>query len=125
LNIFVSRKDLDTLERIRPEDLAMIGEIFSSLDDIEASLYHEIIHGRLETIDVLQRSVDENQLENVIRDYIAEKLWLLDPGWERATGSEFVESSLAKEFEDYDFKLTKEELAGRLGINTPQLPVST
>ena len=110
------KEDLDALERIDPENLAQIGELFADLDDIEASLYHEIIHGRLETIDVLQRSVDDNQLENVIRDYIAEKLWLLDPGWERATGSEFVESSLTKEFNDYDFKLTKEETAGRLDI---------
>lgn len=110
------KEDLDALERIRPEDLALIGEVFADLDDIEASLYYEIIHGRLETVDVLQRSVDENQLENVIRDYIAEKLWLLDPGWERATDSKFVESSLTKEFEDYDFKLTKDEAAGRLDI---------
>lgn len=110
------KQDLDALEKINPENLAQIGELFADLDDIEASLYHEIIHGRLETIDVLQRSVDDNQLENVIRDYIADKLWLLDPGWERATDSEFVESSLTKEFDDYDFKLTKEETAGRLDI---------
>ena len=110
------KQDLDALEKINPENLAQIGELFADLDDIEASLYHEIIHGRLETIDVLQRSVDDNQLENVIRDYIAEKLWLLDPGWERATDSKFVESSLTKEFHDYDFKLTKEETAGRLDI---------
>ena len=110
------KEDLDSLERIRPEDLPLIGELFADLDDIEASLYYEIIHGRLETIETLQRSVSENQLENVIRDYIAEKLWLLDPGWERATDSEFVESSLTNEFKDYDFKLSREEAAGRLDI---------
>jgi hypothetical protein len=110
------KENLDALDQIRAEDLAVIGELFADLDDIEASLYYEIIRGRLDTIDALQKSVDENQLEAVIRDYIAEKLWLLDPGWERATDSQFVESALTKEFKDIDFKLTKEERDGRLDI---------
>ena len=110
------KENLDALERIRPEDIALIGELFADLDDIEASLYYEIIKGRLDTIDLLQKSVDENQLENMIRDFIAEKLWLLDPSWERAIASEFVESTVTKEFADCDFKLTKEESAGRMDI---------
>jgi hypothetical protein len=111
------KEDLDALERIRPENIALIGEIFASLDDIEASLYHQIVSGRIEVIEALETKVDKNALESVIRDYVYDHLWLLDPGWERATGAEFVESGLAKEFDDFaKGELTKEEKESRFDI---------
>jgi len=60
--------------------------------------------------------VADNQLEHVIRDYIAEHLWLLDPAWERATDSVQVESTLTKEFQDIERELTAAERAGRFDI---------
>jgi len=111
------KADLDALEQIRPENIELIGEIFASLDDIEASLYHQIVRGRIEVIEALETKVDQNALESVIRDYVYEHLWLLDPAWERATGAEFVESGLAKEFEDFAAgELTKEEKDSRFDI---------
>jgi hypothetical protein len=110
------KQNLNALHEISPENIEQIGEIFSQLDDIEASLYHQIISGRIEVIEALQAKVGKNELENVIRDYIAEHLWLLDPAWERATDSEFVESSLKKQFLDFAGKLTAEEKKGRLDI---------
>lgn len=111
------KEDLDALERIRPENIELIGEIFASLDDIEASLYHQIVSGRIEVIEALETKVDKNALESVIRDYVYDHLWLLDPAWERATGAEFVESGLAKEFDDFSkTELTKEEKDSRFDI---------
>lgn len=110
------KQNLDALDQITPENIEQIGEIFCQLDDIEASLYHQIISGRIEVIETLQSKVKKNELENMIRDYIAEHLWLLDPAWERATDSEFVESSLKNEFLDFANKLTPEERKGRLDI---------
>ncbi len=111
------KADLDALDRIQPENIELIGEIFASLDDIEASLYHQIVSGRIEVIEALETKVDKNALESVIRDYVYDHLWLLDPGWERATGAEFVESGLAKEFEDFSkSELTKEEKDSRFDI---------
>jgi hypothetical protein len=110
------KENLDALEDITPENIEMVGEIFAQLDDIEASLYHQIISGRIEVIETLQVKVGSNELENVIRDYIAEHLWLLDPAWERATDSEFIESSLKNEFLDFASKLTDDEKKGRLDI---------
>lgn len=111
------KENLDALEKIRPENIALIGEIFASLDDIEASLYHQILSGRIEVIEALEQKVDKNALEGIIRDYVYDHLWLLDPAWERATGGEYVESGLAKEFADFaKDELTKEERQGRFDI---------
>ena len=111
------KEDLDALENIRPENIELLVQIFASLDDIEASLYHQIISGRIEVIEALESKVDKNELENVIRDYVYTHLWLLDPGWERATGAEYQESGLAKEFEDFAAgELTKEEQKSRFDI---------
>ena len=111
------KANLDALDRIQPENIELIGEIFASLDDIEASLYHQIVSGRIEVIEALETKVDKNALESVIRDYVYDHLWLLDPSWERATGAEFVESGLAKEFDDFSKgELSKEEKDSRFDI---------
>lgn len=111
------KENLDALERIKPEDIAIIGEIFADLDDIEASLYHQILSGRIEVIEALESKVDSNELESVIRDYIYTHLWLLDPAWERATDAEYVESGLRKEFLDFtDTEITEEERKARFDI---------
>ena len=111
------KEDLDALENIHPENIELLVQIFASLDDIEASLYHQIISGRIEVIEALESKVDKNELENVIREYVYTHLWLLDPGWERATGGEYQESGLAKEFEDFAAgELTSEERKSRFDI---------
>lgn len=92
------KSNLDALEKITPDNFELITSIFLRLDDIEASLYHQIVHGRLEVIDTLENKVSNNELEKVVQHYIADHLWLLDPSWERATDSKFVEQTIFKEF---------------------------
>ena len=43
-------------------------------------------------------------------------LWLLDPGWERAAGSERIEQSLKKDYKPFSPKLSDEESKGRVDI---------
>ncbi len=110
------KQNLSALDRIDVTNLEAFSKVFLSIDDIEASLYHQIIAARLQVIQKLDEKVAVNQLEHVIRDYVAEHLWLLDPAWERATDSVQVESTLTREFQDLEKLLTPEERAGRFDI---------
>lgn len=110
------KESLSELDSIEVSNLEAFSKVFLNIDDIEASLYHQIIAARLQVIERLDEKVADNQLEHVIRDYIAEHLWLLDPAWERATDSVQVESTLTKEFQDIEKQLTAAERAGRFDI---------
>lgn len=90
--------------------------ILSDRDSLEASLYRNIIKNRLDVIKVLDAKVKQNELENSIRDYIFDHLWLIDPAWERASGSEYMETNVAREFENIDAGLTAEEKRGRVDL---------
>jgi hypothetical protein len=110
------KRSLDALERISPENLAALGEIFGNLNDIEATLYHQIVKERIEVIKTLQEKVEEAALEKVVQEHLFKHLWLLDPSWERATHNSYMEQQVAKEFGDIDAGLTPEEKAGRLDL---------
>jgi hypothetical protein len=113
-------RHVDKLERLtsvaeagQPE---LLWKLFSDLDDIEATLYHRIVRDRLAVIDRLREAVEENELEKVVQNHLFEHLWLLDPSWERATGSEERERTVLKAFEVEDAELTDDEKMGRLDI---------
>jgi len=108
--------NLDALERISPENLEALVEIFESLDDIEATLYHQIVRERIEVIKILQEKVEENAREKAVQQHLFTHLWLLDPSWERATETPRMEQSVAKEFAGIDANLTDEEREGRVDI---------
>ena len=112
------KEQLDKLESLSANDIATIGEIFYDLDDLEASLYHRIVLERLRVINALEKAVDDNALEKVLQRHIFSHLWLLDPGWERATETvpSHMEKSVAKMFEDVDKTLTKEERLSRVDV---------
>lgn len=90
--------------------------LLSDIDSIEASLYRDIVRGRLEVIRAFESKISSNELENVLRDYIFEHLWLLDPSWERAQGSSIVEAPVNAEFDRIKADLTEEEIRGRVDI---------
>lgn len=60
-------------------------------------MYYDIVQQRLEIIRKFENLQDENSLESVLRDYLFDHLWLLDPGWDRATEKQ-MEKSIAKLF---------------------------
>lgn len=110
------KENLDALDALSPENLAAFADIFSDLDDIEATLYHQIVNERIQIIEALQEKVEGNDLEKIIQKHLFEHLWLLDPSWERTTGTEYMEQHVAKEFGKINAKLTADEKKGRLDI---------
>ena len=89
--------------------------VLSDRDALEAGLYRDIVRSRLEAIKDFQGVVDEDAKEKALQKYLFDHLWLLDPAWERATGSELMESRLMSEgviTED----LTEKDKLGRVDI---------
>jgi len=109
---------LDQLERISVENIPAFMEILSDFDDFEASLYYQIIQERLRIISKLHNAVEDNAVERTIQEILYEHLWLLDPSWDRATETPYMEQTVQKEFEEIEAKemLTDEELNGRYDI---------
>ena len=109
---------LNQLERISLENIPAFMEILSNFDDIEASLYYQIIQERLRIISKLHNAVEDNAVEKTIQEILYEHLWLLDPSWDRATETTFMEQTVQKEFEEIETKeiLTDPELNGRYDI---------
>ena len=56
--------------------------------------------------------------KKTIQEIVYEHLWLLDPSWDRATETPYMEQTVQKEFEEIDAKeiLTDKELNGRYDI---------
>jgi hypothetical protein len=106
----------DCLENISDENLLTVLEIFQELDGLEANLYGQIVQQRIKVIKTLQEKVDENALERAIQQYLFDHLWLLDPSWERAEGTQVMETRVQKLFSDVTAELTEEERRGRLDI---------
>ena len=112
------KEQLDKLDSLSAQDISTIGKIFYDLDDLEATLYHRIVIERLRVIEALEKAVDDNALEKVLQKHIFTHLWLLDPGWERATETvpSYMEKSVTRMFEDVDKTLTEEERLSRIDI---------
>ncbi len=110
------KENLDALDKLDGESLAAFTEVFQNLDDIEASFYHQIVTERIKVIDALREKVESNDLEKVVQSHLFQHLWLLDPSWERATGSEYLEQQVSTEFEKVTAKLSDAERSGRIDI---------
>nr|VFJ88107.1 MAG: hypothetical protein BECKLFY1418B_GA0070995_100910 [Candidatus Kentron sp. LFY] len=111
------KEKLDALETVSADNLDVVMDIFSELDDIEATLYHQIIRERIRLIRTLQKKAHEdNALDKVIQQRIFEHLWLLDPSWERAATSEYMEQQVRTEFGKIEAGLTEEEKLARLDL---------
>jgi hypothetical protein len=113
LRLSESSEQLANMIDARAEDLLpLIGEN----DQLEAALYLDIIRARLKVITRFTKLVDINAKEKVLQEFIFEHLWLIDPSWERAAGSERMEQRVHKEFKKISAKLNATEKKGRLDI---------
>ncbi len=90
--------------------------LLADRDSLEASLYRDIVRNRLDVIRVFEIKTEDDEKEKVLQEYLFEHLWLLDPSWERATGSEIMEKPINDEFERIKANLTDEEAKGRVDI---------
>lgn len=94
--------NLDALDKISNLQSENFKDVFASVNDIEASMFYEITSQRLKVIEKFQKITDENQLERAVQMYLYDHLWLLDPSWERVTGTSVMEQTLTKELKQVD-----------------------
>ena len=110
-------KNLSAIDQINAENFEVFKELFMGLDEIEETLYYQIIKERMEVIKKFEKIVDdEDALEKVIQLHLFNHLWLLDPSWERVEGSEYMEKQIKNALNVAFEKLTDEEKRGRLDI---------
>jgi hypothetical protein len=95
---------------------AMLLPLLSDLSMLEGSLYREIVKVRLDVIKEFENLVDADEKEKVLQKHLFTHLWLLDPGWERAAGSERIEQILKKEYKVFSPQLSDKESKGRVDI---------
>ena len=113
---FRYRKNLQALDRISVENLEELADFFAEYDDIEATLYHQIVRKRLSAIETLQEKFEDRAKERIIQEHLFTHLWLLDPSWERATDTAIMERRVATEFGTINAVLTDKEKKGRIDI---------
>ncbi|MGE4519528.1 MAG: ATP-binding protein [Desulfobacteraceae bacterium] len=110
------KEDLDTLESLDGKELEAFVKIFEDMADMEATMYRQIVMSRIEVIRSLREKVAENAREKILQQHLYDHLWLLDPSWERADKTEYMEQQVHKEFDKIDASLSPEELKGRVDI---------
>ena len=110
------KEELDRLDNIKDENLDEILAIFENIDDLELSYYGQIVKLRVGIITALQDKLKANDKELVLRDYIFEHLWLLDPSWERTKGTEHSETLVEKFLKDNTKSLKGAAKTGRIDI---------
>ena len=109
------RDNLDALDGLDAGDIVAATSIFRDVTDIQAALYHQIVQQRIEVIEKFLHYLEDDALEKVLQDHLFENLWLLDPGWERATDRR-KEERIAASFSEIDLKLKPEERDARMDI---------
>lgn len=90
--------------------------LLSDLASLESALYSDIVKSRLQVIRKFEEIVDSNEKEKVLQEHLFKDLWLLDPAWERASGSDRVEQALKTEYPEFSTDLSDEQSKGRIDI---------
>lgn len=111
---------LSNIDNINIETLESIKDVFLGLDELEATMYYQIIKERIEIIRKFQQITDDNMREKVIQQYLFNHLWLLDPSWERVEGTEYMEKTVRNALDSEFNKLSEEEKNARLDIGYKQ-----
>ena len=113
----LAHKDrLSELENLSPANIKELARIFANQVELEAAYYYKTVEQRLSTIKGLERMVEENTIERMIQDYLADNLWLLDPSWEGASDVIYVEQRVTAAFKKINDKLSEDEKRGRIDI---------
>lgn len=110
------KEQLSLLENLTDQSIGPVLQIFKDIDDLELSYYGQIAKLRLGVITTLTEKLSNDDKEKVIRDYLYSHLWLLDPSWERARGSEVAERTLNTFLENQLIELSPEQKKGRIDI---------
>ncbi|WP_420446042.1 ATP-binding protein [Candidatus Poriferisodalis sp.] len=84
-------QELDKLSSVNAEELL---RLLGAQGEYEASLWMDILRGRVESIRQLENLTDENEVERVVQKHLFKNLYLLDPAWERTTEDSYMEDDL-------------------------------
>ena len=115
--IFDARDRLRELEDLATDNVETVLRAFREFDQYEAALYYDVARGRVEVIRTLEEKfLNKNKLEALIRDYLAEHLWLLDPSWDMATEPVETEKTVKKYLDDAAEKLPQKQKDARFDI---------
>jgi len=110
------RKQLDRLDELSAESIGSLLPIFRDIDNLELSYYGQIVSLRLGVVKKLQEMMTENVKEKVIQEHVFDHLWLIDSSWERARGTEHLETTIKKFLDQDTSKLSKTERSARIDI---------
>ena len=110
------KNELGMLETVSADNLDTFLAVAGRLDDIEATMYYQIVSERLAVIKKMQEVVSDGSLEKVVQAHLGKNLWLLDPSWDRSTELPTIEQAFRTQFDIVDKQLTPEELDARLDI---------
>ena len=110
------KDELSNLESVTADDMEGFLSVAGRLDAIEEKFYYQIVEERLAVIARLKEVVDDNALEKVVQQHLANNLWLLDPAWDRSMEIPAVEISFRRLFQGINAELSREELDSRLDI---------
>lgn len=110
------RHILHRLDDVAIENLGVLREAFVQLDDLEASVYYQIVKERLEVIQKLRTLADEDARERAMQEHLYKHLWLLDPSWERATHTAHMETRIKDALGGVYDLLTDDQRRDRLDI---------
>ena len=113
---FKFRNLLKRIEGVSVENMGALREVFTQLDDLEASAYYQIAKDRLQVIEKLANLVDENAKERALQEHLYQHLWLLDPSWERATATVRMEQRIKTALGSVSNSLSEEQTRKRLDI---------
>lgn len=105
------------LENLKTLDSNHLLPLLVTQDYYEASLYGDIVRSRVQAIRQFKNLTDVRAKERVLQEHLFSNLWLLDAGWERATGSETMEHNLKRDFpKEFALNLSEKERRGRIDI---------
>lgn len=111
------REKSDELDRLSTLDAEHLLQLFGAQEEYEASLWADILRGRVEAIQKLDNLADDNELERVVQEHVYKNLWLLDPSWERATEDTYMEQRLNNIAPDvFPLDDRGDEITGRIDI---------
>lgn len=109
------RENLDALDKLSGTDVAALGKLLQQGNQLEEVMYHRIVSQRLAIIEKLEKLTSDDAKERFLQEHLFDHLWLLDPGWERASMPS-MEKSMKTEFKDIAKSLTTTEANSRLDI---------
>lgn len=84
---------LDRLSSTSPEDLL---RLLGAQDAYETALWGDILRSRIDAIQQFRGMTDANDRERVLQQHLFDRLWLIDPAWERATEDRVMEQDLKR-----------------------------